>query len=455
MTESNIFSRRNFLKTSGMALGGTMMAHPILSFAANRKGNEKMKVALVGTGVRGVGMYGQRLLSNYGEYIDMVGICDKNPGRLKYAHDYIKPNGPAFTDLDEMLVKTKPDWLIVTVWDWEHHNCIVKGMQHGCNIICEKPLTIDEHKAQTIIDAQKKYGKEILVTFNYRWAPPRGKLKELLMSGIIGDLTTVDFHWNIDRAHLKRYMQRWHGEKKYGGSLWVHKSTHHFDLVNWWIDSEPEEVFAFSGLEKFGSKGPFRGQNCRNCAHTNECRYYWDITKDNHLNSLYAKNEHYDGYIRDNCVYRNDIDIYDKHSAVVKYANNVYLNYSLTGDTDHDGFWIAFNGTKGRIEGREGGWPTLESHEPQKWIVQPLGKEPEVIDVYRAEGGHWGGDPLMVDKIFIDPDKEDPLAQAAGLRDGVMSILAGIAARKSSETGQKIKIADLTSLTPRAKRPVV
>ncbi len=454
MSETSGLSRRNFIKTSGAVLGGTMLAHPILSFAANRRGNEKMKVALVGTGVRGVGMYGQRLLQDYGNYVDMVGICDQNPGRVKYAHDYIKPNGPAFTDLDEMLTKTRPEWLIVTTWDWEHHSCIIKGLQHGCNIMCEKPLTIDEHKAQMLLDARKKYGKEIIVTFNYRWAPPRAKLKELIMGGAIGDLTTVDFHWNISRSHQMRYMQRWHGEKDRGGSLWVHKSTHHFDLVNWWVDSDPEEVYAFAGLEQFGSNGPFRGKNCRNCDHTRECPYYWDITQNDHLNGLYAKNENFDGYIRDNCVFRHQIDSYDKHAAVVKYANNVLLNYSLTCDTNHSGFWIAFNGTKGRIEGREGGWPGLKQGEPQQWILQPIDGENEVIDVHRIEGGHWGGDPLMKNKFFVDPDQDDPLAQAAGLRDGVMSILPGIAARKSSETGQKIRIADLTSLQPMAKRPV-
>ena len=453
MSETSSFTRRNFIKTSGAALGGTMLVNPILSFAAKRQGSEKMRVALVGTGVRGVGMFGRSLLSDYGDYVDMVGICDQNPGRVAYAHDYIKPNGPAFTDLDEMLTQTQPDWLIVTTWDWEHHSCIIKGLQHGCNIMCEKPLTIDETKAQMLIDAEKEYGKEIIVTFNYRWAPPRAKLKELLMNGAIGDLTTVDFHWNISRAHQMRYMQRWHGEKSRGGSLWVHKSTHHFDLVNWWIDSEPEEVYAFADLEQFGSKGPFRGKNCRNCDHTSECPYYWDITRNDHLNGLYAQNENFDGYIRDNCVFRHQIDSYDKHAAVVKYANNVYLNYSLTCDTNHSGFWVAFNGTKGRIEGREGGWPSLGSNQPQQWILQPLDKEPEVIDVYRQEGGHWGGDPLMKDKFFVDPDQDDPLAQAAGLREGVMSILPGIAARKSSETGQKIKIAGLTSLKPMAKMP--
>lgn len=451
MNNQNGFSRRSFIKAGSMAAGAALFAHPIISQAIQQR--KKMRVALVGTGVRGIHMFGQRLTSRYRDYVDMVGICDKNPGRVRFAHDFIKPNGPAFTDLDEMLEKTKPEWLIVTTWDWEHHTCILKGLEHGCNIMCEKPLTIDETKAQALIDAGNKFDNEIIVTFNYRWAPPRAKLKQMLMDGMIGDITTVDLHWNISRDHQMRYMQRWHGERDRGGSLWVHKSTHHFDLVNWWLDSDPEEVSAFSALEQFGSKGPFRGKNCRNCAHTSDCRYYWNITESDLLNDLYAKNEQYDGYIRDNCVFRHEIDTFDKHAALVKYANNVYLNYSLTCDTNYSGFWIAFNGTKGRIEGRSGGWPPLAIGEPQEWIYTPIDGRPEFILVNTSPGGHWGGDPLLKDKLFKDPDKDDPLAQSAGLRDGVMSILPGIAALKSNETGQKIKIADLTSLKPMAKRP--
>jgi hypothetical protein len=77
-----------------------------------------------------------------------------------------------------------------------------------------------------------------------------------------------------------------------------------------------------------------------------------------------------------------------------------------------------------------------------------------VIKAYHSEGGHWGGDPLMMDKLFKDPNMPDPLGQQAGTRDGVMSILVGIAARKSIQQKQPIKIEGLTSLKPMAKRPV-
>jgi predicted dehydrogenase len=451
MIHEDSISRRRFLHVTGAAaVGGALLGSPLAGHAAVPGQRRKKRVAVVGTGVRGVGMYGRGVVRDFGDSAELVGICDSNPGRLRVAQRMIGGRYPIFEQLDRMLARTRPDWLVVTSWDWEHHDHIIAGMRHGADIIVEKPVTIDEQKAQAILDAQKAYGRQVVVTHNYRYAPHRGRLKELLMQGVIGDISTVDFHWNITHAHLTRYMQRWHGHSERGGTLWVHKASHHFDLINWWLDSEPAEVFAFGALETFGRNGPFRGRNCRDCAHTAVCPYYWDITRNEELRTLYADNERHDGYIRDNCVFRESIDVHDKHAAVVKYANGALLNYSLTGTGDYEGFWLAFNGTNGRIEGREGGRPGGERY--HEWIVQERGKRPEVVRTEFSEGGHWGGDSVLMNRLFRDPNAPDPLHQAAGTREGVMAVLAGIAARKSVASGAPVQVAGLTELQPQVRR---
>jgi predicted dehydrogenase len=452
MDMKNQYSRKRFLKTTGALAGGTILATPYLSKGAGLF-REKRRMALVGTGVRGVGMFGRSLRNNYSDYVELVGLCDINPGRLAYAREYVGGNIPAYTDLEEMLREQQPGTLIVTSRDDVHHEHIIKGMEMGCDIITEKPLTIDEKKAQAILDAEKKYDQNVIVTFNYRYPPYRAKVKELIMDGWIGDVKNVEFHWHITHSHLMRYMQRWHGNRRFGGSLWVHKSTHHFDMVNWFINSDPVEVFAKSELERFGKHGPFRGSNCRNCAFADQCPYYWDITENDHLRSLYTDNEHYDGYIRDNCVFREDIDIFSKHAAVVKYANGAQLNYSLTADTEYEGYWLAFNGTEGRIEVRAGGWPRKDGEEitfmPNRRYSD---REEQTIFVEHGSGGHWGGDPIMNDQLFKDPDRPDPLVQQAGVRDGVMSIIIGVAAVRSTDSGQPVRIEDLVDLKPMPNR---
>lgn len=444
-------SRRDFLAKSGSLLAGSFFIHPV-SEALNLWDNpgQKMKIALVGTGGRGSSMFGRDVKRVYDEQVTFVGLCDMNIGRATYVKGYIGVDCPVYTDCDKMIAETKPDVLIVTTKDSTHHEFIIKGLEAGLNVISEKPMTTDEVKCQAILDAERKSGKKVIVTFNYRYSPHRQKLYELLRAGEIGDITSVDFHWYLDTSHGADYFRRWHAYRENGGTLLVHKSTHHFDLLNWWLDSDPEEVFAFGELEFYGKNGPFRGKNCRNCAHTADCDFYWDITKSQSSMNLYANNEQYDGYYRDGCVYREDINIYDKMAVQIRYKNKVQVSYSLTTYSPYEGYRIAFNGTKGRLEA----WikerqPWEEAAGDEIHLTKNFG-EREIITIPHGGGGHGGGDTRLKDKLFKDPTLADPYRQSAGTRDGAMSILVGIAARKSIESGKPVKVQDLTDIELKA-----
>src|SRR5688572_4030969 len=440
--------RRTFVYQSGTLLAGTLMAQNIL---AHTPGMAKKKVAMVGTGDRGTGMWGIPVIKEFSELVEFVGLCDINPGRVETAKALLNLSCPTFTDFDKMMKETKPDMLIVTTVDGTHNHFIVKGMEYGANIITEKPMTIDEKKCQEILDAEKRTGKKVRVTFNYRYSPHRQKIYELLRSGAIGQVTSVDFHWYLDVYHGADYFRRWHRLRKNGGTLLVHKASHHFDLLNWWLQSEPEEVYAHGSLEHYGKNNPFRHTHCRPCPHKDKCAFHLDITKNKKYVDLYVNNEKHDGYYRDGCVWREDIDIFDKMAAQIKYANNVQVSYSLTTYSPYEGYRIAFNGTKGRLEA----W----IKEKQPWQEEPFdeiqlttnfGKR-EIFRIPNDEAGHGGGDVRLRKQVFIPG--ADPWRQAAGSRDGTMSVLIGVAARNSIDSGKPVTISDLTSLQPMVERP--
>ncbi len=465
---SENLNRRAFLGTSGAFVAGSLMASPLASTALSS--GEKIKAVLVGTGVRGTSFWGKTLVQDFPDIIEFVGLCDINPGRLEYARDYMGVACPTFTDFEKMVNETNPDLVIVTTKDSTHHEYIIKGLDMGCDVLTEKPLTTDEDKCQAILDAERRSNNKLIVGFNYRWGPYLTKIKELLQSGAIGKVKSVDFHWYLNTYHGASYFRRWHGLRQAGGSLWVHKATHHFDLLNWWLDSDPEEVFAYGDLEFYGSNGPFRGDKCRTCAHKSECKFYWDITRDKRAMDLYVKNEHYDGYIRDNCLFRPEINIYDKMSAQIKYRDNTYVNYSLTTYSPYEGWKIAFNGTEGRIDAwldipfmnneniSQSDMHELEMSQGDEKlhsdpvILHKLWSDYKVQQVDYQKGGHGGGDKLLHEQIFKTPGKKDPFDRPAGIRDGAMSILIGIAARKSIESGHPVRIAELTDLEPRERR---
>lgn len=461
------FSRRSFLYSVSMLAAGTAFATPLTGFGMKRK----LKIVLVGTGVRGTSFWGRRLVDQYSDILEFVGLSDINPGRLEYALEYMEVNCPTFVNFDEMLEKTQPDLIIVTTMDSTHHEFIIKGLEFGCDVLTEKPLTTNEEKCQQILDAEKKSNKNLIVGFNYRWSPYITKIKELLQNKEIGEITSVDFHWYLNTHHGASYFRRWHGVAKNGGTLWVHKATHHFDLLNWWLDSDPEEVFAYGALEHYGSNGPFRGKNCRTCDHKSDCQYYWDITKSNRDMKLYVENEEYDGYMRDGCVYRHEIDIYDKMSANIKYANKAVVNYSLTTYSPFEGWKIAFNGQKGRIDAwldipfmsnetmdqealhaAEMNQNVREDMMREPLVLHKNWEKPQIIQVESERGGHGGGDKRLHDKIFVNPDAADPYKHSAGIRDGIMSVLVGVAARNSINSNSPVKIADLTEIKPSPNR---
>jgi predicted dehydrogenase len=405
----------------------------------------KLNVALVGTGIRGSGLWGKTLYENYGDVVEFTGLCDINPKRAAFVKEHMGVSCPVFTDFDAMIEKTSPDTVIVTTMDSFHAKYISRAMELGCNVITEKPLATDEQMCQDIIDTERRTGKRVRVTFNYRYGPAAVRIKEMLMAGEIGRVTSVDFSYFLNTDHGASYYRRWHGFKQNSGSLFVHKATHHFDLLNWWLNAEPVEVKAFGDLRHYGWNSPFRGERCMNCKHTSTCPYYWDITKNEFLMNLYVKPETEDGYFRDACLFRETINIWDTMSAQVRYHNDVMLNYSLNSCMPYEGYAVGFNGTKGRLDARE--------YHSQPWEVDRLadirisknfGTSREFA-IRGGGSGHWGGDQKMQDMIFRGPIP-DPLAQTAGTRAGALSILIGVAARRSIEQQRTVMIEELVKI---------
>jgi predicted dehydrogenase len=438
MSERDRVTRREFVAATGGAAVAALLSTPDGASAAAKK----RRYAIVGTGVRAIGMWGRPIASNYGDVVEFVGLCDTNPLRAEAARRAMEVSCPTFTRLDEMLDKAKPDLLMVTTTDRAHSECIVAALNRGIDVITEKPMVIDEAQCQAVIDAEKRNNRNIVVTFNYRYAPKHQKIKELLMSGEIGPISSVDFSWYLDVRHGADYFRRWHRLREMGGSLWVHKATHHFDLINWWLDADPVEVSALGSLRNYGKANPFRHTHCRPCPHKSTCAYYWDITTDQRLVDLYVNCESADGYYRDGCVFREDVNIADTMNAVVKYSNGAQMSYSVNTFMPIEGYRLAFNGTKGRLEVRDyerQAWDPGE--ETEMHVIRNFGERVK-IDLPAPEEGHGGGDRRLLDLVFRGIQVPAHL-KLPGSRAGAMSCLTGIAARKSADAGAPVRIESL------------
>ena len=156
-----------------------------------------------------------------------------------------------------------------------------------------------------------------------------------------------------------------------------------------------------------------------------------------HINELYFDAEHVDGYIRDNCSYANDTDIYDTMSVSVGYKGGAILSYSLTLYDTREGYTITIIGENGALEAS-----TFFSREEYKIVIRHRDGTKEEIVFPKVTGTHAGGDDRLIDMLF-GKGGEDPLGQCSDSFDGVMSAMIGIAANRSIKDGGRV---DLTPI---------
>jgi len=440
--------------------------------------NPKKRYAIVGTGAR-AGLYIEGLATTYADVAELVGLCDLSQTRMDWYNRQLttrlgRPPLPTYRahEFDRMIAETRPDVVIVTTVDCTHHEYITRAMALGCDVITEKPMTTDLDRLHAIFDAIDATGRQLRVTFNYRYAPAYSRFRELLMAGVVGRPLLVDFSWMLDTSHGADYFRRWHREKVNSGGLLVHKATHHFDLVNWWIDSHPQSVFALGSLSFYGkANAEARGEHYGYVRYTGEPAartdpFALDLTSKEVLKGLYLEAEAETGYLRDRNVFGEPITIEDTMAVTARYANGALLSYSLVAYSPWEGLRIAITGDRGRIEMEivETVTHLLSDAEAASAAaskgpferahirVYPMFGQPYDEPVPTGEGGHGGADPLMLDDLFLPNPPADPLGRAASHIDGAASVLVGISANQSMQTGRLVHIADLFDLEGRRSR---
>ncbi|MFC6094509.1 Gfo/Idh/MocA family protein [Saccharothrix lopnurensis] len=468
---------------------------------SNSGGRSRRRYAVVGAGHRAA-LYVEALAGEYADVGAVVAWCDPSPTRMSY-YDAVLGHAPAryaperFADL---LREQRPDAVIVTSPDATHHHYAVAALRAGCDVVVEKPLTTTAEGARAISDAVRESGGELVVTFNYRYSPRNEEVRRLIAAGAVGEVTSVHFEWVLDTVHGADYFRRWHRDKAHSGGLLVHKASHHFDLVNWWLHDVPSTVFALGGLRFYGAgNAARRGLGARPERSTgapgaDRDPFALDLAADDVLRRLYLEAEADDGYLRDRDVFSGGITTEDNLSVVVGYGSGASLSYSLNAHSPWEGYRVAVNGTEGRVEldvverghvlpagaagvvGRPavdpsatpdrrtpgvsaagsvspalselaGSGSTGSAANPrpagERLLLQRHWSVAEEVPVPQGDGPHGGGDAHLLDDVFRPGTAPDPLGRRAGVVDGLRSAGVGIAANLSLRTGQVVRISDL------------
>jgi len=431
----------------------------------------KTRYALIGAGMR-ARMYVGAITGAHSDVAELVAISDSNPGRLQFHAEAVEAAGggrPARyspDDIEKMICDERVDRVIIASPDHTHAAMVVRAQSAGADVVVEKPLTIDADGCRAIIESSEHTGRSVVVTFNYRYSPRNSALKQVVQSGEIGTVTSVHFEWVLDTNHGADYFRRWHREKLKSGGLLVHKASHHFDLVNWWIDDSPVRVFASGGLRFYGAENAqSRGLGERPERGTidgpSNDPFLLDLRSDENLAALFLANEHHDGYLRDRDVFDEGITIEDNLSLVVDYGGGPSMSYSLNAHSPWEGYTVSINGTAGRAEltvvergsvlevdridpsvAAESGTAASIRPRSERLVLQKHWEDAREVEIPGGDGAHGGGDTRLLRDVFVGPD-DDELGRPAGYLDGVRSVAVGIAGNLSLETGEVVRVDDL------------
>jgi len=411
------------------------------------------------------------------EVAELVAWSDVNPGRLDvYEREVVAAGHPsparyAVDALEAMIADERLDRVVITTPDFTHAEFIVRALRAGADVVVEKPLTIDAESVRRIGAAIRETGREVITTFNYRYSPRNSTLRRVIADGRVGRVTSVHFEWALDTVHGADYFRRWHRDKANSGGLFIHKASHHFDLVNWWIGAAPVRVFASGGLRFYGAENaaarglgerPARGTGAGDAGGP----FSLDLASDARLKELYLDQEHHDGYLRDRDVFDEGITIEDNLAALVDYDSGATLSYSLNAHAPWEGYRVTVNGTEGRAElevvergavliGEDGRVVVDPSMHPdhsavddvrpdsERLVLQRHWEGAEVVPIPEGIGSHGGGDAYLLQHLFDRVTDDAPLGRVAGYADGVRAVSVGIAGNRSLETGTPVRIADL------------
>ena len=416
----------------------------------------RKKYAIAGASSRALNMYIQPMIREP-ELGEIVALFSRHPESAKQILEKAdNAHIPIYADFDAMILESKPDVVIVTTIDSLHHKYIIRAMELGCDVITEKPLTVDEEKTNAILEAKQRTGRNLTITFNFRFIPYNQKIKEIIASGEIGEPLFVNLEYFNDYPHGSSYFRRWHGQLDQSGSLLITKGTHYFDLVSWWLDQDPVSVSCMGTQRVFGPTRENRGKRCLTCQHKDTCEFYWEITKDAFSTDLYLKTEKDTGYIRDKCVFSETNDVWDATAMSVQYNKGALMAMTLCVYSPYEGWRISITGTKGRLEAEE--FRTGANSKGDEEIIRVIHRD-NSIDEYRIRKGevqlkndtgianytllgHNGGDAVLRRMLFVG-DLPDTLHQMAGIKDAVNSVLVGAGAVRSIQQKKEIFLESL------------
>ena len=469
--------RLEFLKRLGvLTVGASLMgsgvsamaaeAEDIPEIASDKKIKTKMPemdaglskpvtVMVIGAGSRG------RTYARYAEKfpnsMKVVGVADLNPHRREQmAKKHNIPAENQFAHFNDALSKAKfADAVVISTPDNLHYEPCMKALALGYDVLLEKPVAPTEKECRDIMKQAHKYNRIVAVCHVLRYAPYFVALKQVLESGAIGDLVSIQHLEPVEYCHFAHSYVRgnWPNSKTTTPVI-LAKSCHDLDILRWLIDKPCESIAAEGSLHLFRKEMMPEGATDRcidnvgggDCPHEKSCPYsakHVYMEKKRHLSPFDLPRKDPE-LIREKlktmnygrCVYRCNNDQCDHYVAIMKFQGDITASFSMDAFTPWGGRRTRIMGTKGFIEGDMKTFTFYDFRSGHKCVW-----DQKVSEIAEYKGsGHGGGDHLLVRDFVRAVSAQDSKLLSSTIDVSIESHVMGFMAEKSRKSNKKVAI---------------
>ena len=465
MNMNPLSTGKNLLKQFGIRIGSTFF--PFSLWAKNETGeplilpdnplykqlSKPVTAITIGAGARG-NVYGDYAIE-YPEQLKILGVADPNTLRSeRYAAKHNIPKSNCFANWQDVFSKPKfADAVIISTPDLLHYEPCIAALKMGYDVLLEKPIAHTEKECREILDLAKKTGRIVAVCHVLRYAPYFIKLRELIQSGTIGEVISLQHLEPIDHIHMSHSYVRgnWHNSKTTTPII-LAKSCHDLDVLKWMLGKDSKKIQAFGNLKWFTKENAPQGSKERctdGCPVEYKCpysalkiyhrerqrTYVFDLPKEKSKQPAailqYLKTTDYG-----RCVYKMDNDQCDHYTTNILFDDGVTATFNMEAFTPFGGRRTRVMGSMGYLEGDMNQFKIFDfrTNKTKTWHTKTT-----EVSHYKNEG-HGGGDWRMVSDWIQAVAQHNPNLLTSTIDASIESHIMCFKAEESRLTNRVMEI---------------
>lgn len=377
---------------------------------------KKTGIGLIGCGKRIRGVL--QNLTAATDRVEITALCDPHQQSVKETRDAYNPQARIYKDYRDLVRDPAVEWVMIGSWNCFHAKHAIAAFEAGKHVFCEKPLALSVSDCLSMRNAWQLSGKMFSIGFTLRYSPHYRRIKEIISSGKIGRIISMEFNETLDFNHGGYIHADWRRKTEWAGSHLLEKCCHDLDLVNWMTESVPVKAASFGRCDFFTVENAAHMTRLGKSAAGKDAFTTWSSQA-----------------INGNIVnpFNDDKDILDNQVAILQFASGARATF-------HTNCCAGIPERRMYICGTEG---TLRADVTAGRLeVQRIGFETRIEDCRTGTSdGHGGGDAVLGASLAESMLKGTP--PLTSLEDGLRAAFTAFGIDEAQRTGTVVDLMPL------------